>query len=95
MSIAPTATPNLLESIHAGSVQRAASQPMVGTSGGNLLGSRLASWLCKHGICSWSVALLCAEGLVGLSAVVGRPRSKWRDRAFAVLSPVLTSWLAG
>eukprot|EP00955_Chlamydomonas_euryale_P056551 356460-Chlamydomonas_euryale.AAC.8 len=39
--------------------------------------------------------LLFAEGLVGLGGVVGRPRSTWRDRAFAALRPVLTSRLAG
>eukprot|EP00955_Chlamydomonas_euryale_P101658 365362-Chlamydomonas_euryale.AAC.13 len=38
--------------------------------------------------------LLFAEGLVGLSGVVGRPRSTWRGRAFAALRPVLTSRLA-
>eukprot|EP00955_Chlamydomonas_euryale_P037396 350746-Chlamydomonas_euryale.AAC.1 len=39
--------------------------------------------------------LLFAEGLVGLGGVVGRPRSTWRDRAFAALIPALTSRSAG
>eukprot|EP00955_Chlamydomonas_euryale_P057524 356802-Chlamydomonas_euryale.AAC.2 len=41
--------------------------------------------------------LLFAEGLreLGLSGVVGRLCSTWQDRAFAALSPVLTSRLAG
>eukprot|EP00955_Chlamydomonas_euryale_P007345 77848-Chlamydomonas_euryale.AAC.1 len=39
--------------------------------------------------------LFFAEGLAGLGSMVGRPRSKWRDRASADLRPVLTSRLAG
>eukprot|EP00955_Chlamydomonas_euryale_P088371 364372-Chlamydomonas_euryale.AAC.7 len=39
--------------------------------------------------------LLFAEGLVGLSGVVGRPRSTRHDRAVAALSPVLTMSLGG
>eukprot|EP00955_Chlamydomonas_euryale_P081512 363590-Chlamydomonas_euryale.AAC.9 len=40
--------------------------------------------------------LLFAEGLVGLGGVVSRPRSVWRDKAVAALSPVLMSgWRGG
>eukprot|EP00955_Chlamydomonas_euryale_P015914 170242-Chlamydomonas_euryale.AAC.7 len=39
--------------------------------------------------------LLFAEGLVGVSGVVGRPCSTWRHRAVAALDPVLASRLAG
>eukprot|EP00955_Chlamydomonas_euryale_P104880 365598-Chlamydomonas_euryale.AAC.13 len=39
--------------------------------------------------------LLFAQGQMRLGGAVGRPRSTWRDRAVAALSPIITSRLAG